>query len=319
MTLKYPGIFDDLNLRDGVKAKLRHGQTVRWEEPVNLEIARKLGWQDVGRSATVYLRIAMAALGPTADGVPSGYVAQVEDITERKQAEAQLREAHEREKERNRLLRGIVHELKTPVTSMMAASELLMLDLPEGAMLSAAKALHRSAENMNRRIDDFLLLARSRLGTLRLNVVPVSLVPLLRDAVDQMKPVVSGRSQSLILDMPSQLCSVRGDSARLHLVIRQLLDNASKFTPEGGKITLRARLNSDSLVVEVEDTGPGIDEAEQKRLFRTYEKPTDDRLGIGLALSKALIGLHGGQIWVKSQKGKGSTFGFSLPQAEQLA
>ncbi|MCX6000426.1 MAG: PAS domain-containing sensor histidine kinase [Chloroflexi bacterium] len=306
-------IFDDPNVGDKLKARLRRGETVRWEEPIDLDAARKGGWDDAGRSGTVYVSIAMAALSPGADGVPSGYMAQIEDITVRKQAEAELEKAHGQEKERSRLLSGLLHELKTPVTTMMVGSGLLALDLPEGPMRRVAKTLQRSTENMNRRIDDFLLLARSSLGLIQLNLTTISPLPLLRDAVDYMEPVVSSRGQLVILDMPDQLCPVQADSVRLHVVMRHLIDNASRLTPEGGRITLRARQNGEGLIVEVEDTGPGIDEAEQERLFQTHGKPTNDRLGIGLALSNALVRLHGGRIWAKSQKGKGSTFCFSLP------
>ncbi|MBI2288387.1 MAG: ATP-binding protein, partial [Chloroflexi bacterium] len=94
--------------------------------------------------------------------------------------------------------------------------------------------------------------------------------------------------------------------------------NASKFTPEGGMITLRAREKDATLVVEVQDTGNGIPEEEQQRICQPYHRQVSDRehlsgLGLGLALCKNLVELQGGKIWVESQVGKGSTFGFSLP------
>jgi len=99
-----------------------------------------------------------------------------------------------------------------------------------------------------------------------------------------------------------------------------LLGNACKYTPEGGRITLRARVEDSNLVVEVKDTGPGISKEEQAQVFDRYYRGHGERgrifgLGIGLALSKMLIELHGGKIWLRSQEGKGSTFGFSVPLA----
>ena len=94
--------------------------------------------------------------------------------------------------------------------------------------------------------------------------------------------------------------------------------NATKFTPEGGIITLRAREQNGALVIEVQDTGRGIPEEEQRRLFRPYYRQLSDRehlsgLGLGLALCKNLVQLHGGRIWVQSEEGKGATFSFSIP------
>ena len=108
------------------------------------------------------------------------------------------------------------------------------------------------------------------------------------------------------------------DEDRLRQIILNLLSNASKFTPDGGKIILRAREKAANLILEVEDTGPGISDKDQKWLFEPYYRVERERerisgLGLGLALSKTLVELHGGQIWVKSQVGQGSTFGFSLP------
>jgi len=100
--------------------------------------------------------------------------------------------------------------------------------------------------------------------------------------------------------------------------VLNLLNNAFKFTPAGGKITLRAKQEDGNLVVEVKDTGPGIAEEDQQRIFEPYQRKESDRerlsgLGLGLALCKTLVELHRGRIWIKSRAGRGSTFGFSLP------
>ena len=120
--------------------------------------------------------------------------------------------------------------------------------------------------------------------------------------------------------LPPSLPLVWADKERLRQVVLNLLINASKFTPEGGKITLKAKEKDTSLVMEIQDTGPGIPEEEQQRLFQPYHRQITDRehlsgLGLGLALCKYLVELHNGKIWVESQVGKGSTFGFSIPLA----
>jgi signal transduction histidine kinase len=216
--------------------------------------------------------------------------------------------------------RGLVHELKTPLTSVIASSELLALELPDGPLLRMTKNINRSAENLNERINELLDVARGELGMLKLSLTAVDPSRLLRELAEDMGPVASKQHQSLVLDLPPVLLPVWADENRLRQVVLNLLSNACKFTGEGGKIILGAREEGERLIVEVEDTGPGLSEAEQQRLFTRYYRGEGDRerfsgLGLGLALCKTLVELHKGQIWVRSQPGKGSTFGFSVPLA----
>jgi signal transduction histidine kinase len=180
-----------------------------------------------------------------------------------------------------------------------------------------AKNIYRGALNLNNRVEELLDLAKGELGMLTLRYGTVAPLQLLRQVFDDTTPLASSRGQSLNLDVPPSLPQIWADEDRLRQVMLNLLNNAFKFTPKGGKITLRAKEMDANLIVEVEDTGPGISE-EQQRLFQPYHRLESDRerlsgLGLGLALSKMVVELHGAQIWAKSQKGKGSTFGFSLP------
>jgi len=250
---------------------------------------------------------------------------------ERKGAEERLQELYEQEKrlrqereaeinKRVEYTRALVHELKTPLTSVMASSELLVSELPEGTLLRLARNLHRSACNLSKRIDELLDLARGELGMIHLNRKPMDILQLLSGVADDMTLAASSHHQSLILDTPSSLPEVWADEERLQQVVLNLLTNAFKFTPEGGKITLRAAQHDKDLLVQVQDNGRGIDEAEQKRLFDPYHRLESDRerlsgLGLGLSLCKILVELHGGEIWIASQKGEGSTFSFSIPLA----
>ncbi|MCX5998652.1 MAG: PAS domain S-box protein [Chloroflexi bacterium] len=314
---------------DTVREGLGQGQTVRWGTAIDFDRLRKHGRYHGTRSGVAQLDLQVTPLGIERQGSANGYSIQIQDVTERTQAEQRRSEAYEKEsalraelememKRRAEFLRALVHELKTPITSVMASGELLAVELPEGPLLSAANNLYRSAENLNRRIDELLDLARGELGMLRLNTTSVMPVELLREIFGEMAAVVKAHGQTLVLDVPASLPIIRADKDRLRQVLLNLLSNASKFTGEGGTITVRARQADADLVVEVKDTGPGIDKAEQPRLFHAYERLMGDSqqfsgLGLGLALSKALVELHGGQIWVKSEKGKGSTFGFSIP------
>ena len=245
------------------------------------------------------------------------------------QSEGELQELYQSEKELRRKLeeeinkrieftRALVHELKTPITPVLASSELLLQKLKDEPFLGLAQNINQGATNLNQRIDELLDSAKGEMGMLQLNPEPVDPIQLLQRIVNEETPVALRNRQSLNVELPSSLLVVRVDEERFRQVVFNLMNNAFKFTPEGGKVILKAREEGANLIVEVQDTGPGISEEEQKRLFEPYHRLKSDRerlsgLGLGLSLSKKLVELHGGQIWVKSQKGKGSTFGFSIP------
>ncbi len=254
---------------------------------------------------------------------------QVMDITELEQAQEKLEEAYEQERSlreqlqaeaqwRVEFTRALVHELKTPLTPVLSSSELLYSELREEPWMSIAENIHRGATNLSNRIDELLDLAKVEIGTLKLNREAMDVLPLLQRVADDMALVAKSAGQSLTMELPSSLPRVWADEDRLRQVLLNLLINASKFTQEGGKIILRAREQNDSLVVEVEDNGPGIPNEDQGRLFQPYHRQLSDRehlsgLGLGLALCKNIVELHDGDIWVNSEVGKGSTFGFSIP------
>ena len=251
------------------------------------------------------------------------------DITEREMAQVRLEEAYEKERRlrqelqvevqrRVEFTRALVHELKTPLTPIMSSSDLLVSGLKEEPWLSVAQNIQRGAINLNKRIGELLDLARGEIGMLRLNPKRVDFLKQLQNVGSEMSVVASINGQLLKVELPETLSQPWADSDRLLQITQNLLVNATKFTPEGGTITLRAKEENGSIVVEVQDTGYGIPEEEQRRLFRPYHRQTGDRehlsgLGLGLALCKNLVQLHGGRIWVRSQEGKGSTFSFSIP------
>lgn len=256
------------------------------------------------------------------------------DITELERAQEKLEDAYEEERELRRELeeearrrieftRALVHELKTPLTPVLSSSELLYSELHEEPWMSIAENIHRGATNLSNRIDELLDLARVEIGILKVNRKAVNVVPLLHRAGKDMKVVTSAAGQSLRVMLPDSLPPVWADADRLRQVVQNLLINASKFTPEGGKITLRAKEQDEYMVVEVQDNGPGIPEEDQKRLFLPYNRQLGDRehlsgLGLGLALCKYLVELHDGEIWLNSRVGKGSTFSFSIPLATSI-
>src|SRR5208283_314166 len=251
------------------------------------------------------------------------------DITEQELSEQKLEEAYEKERRlrqelqievqrRVEFTRALVHELKTPLTPIMSSSDLLVSGLTEEPWLSVAQNIQRGAINLNKRIGELLDLARGEIGMLKLNPKRVDILKLLQHVGSEMSVVASSNGQILKVELPDSLPLPWADEDRLRQITQNLLVNATKFTPEGGTITLRAKEQNGSLLIEVQDTGYGIPEEEQRRLFRPYHRQIGDRehlsgLGLGLALCKNLVQLHGGRIWVKSEEGKGATFSFSIP------
>ena len=261
------------------------------------------------------------------------YVVSIIDITERKQAEtaiarlfieeSTLRQKLEVEmKGRVDFTRALVHELKTPLTPMLTSSDMLATELKNGPLLKLAQNINRGANRLNKRIDELLDLAKGEIGMLKLNYNLVHPANVLHEAAEEIMPSANKKHQSLDVEIPPSMDSLWADETRLLQIITNLLNNACKFTPENGKIILKAWEANGFLTVEVQDNGPGISGDDQQKIFNTYYqggsvKQQAHGLGIGLALCKLLTELHGGKIWVESQIGAGSTFGFSIPLKQQ--
>lgn len=215
--------------------------------------------------------------------------------------------------------RTLVHELKTPLTPMIGASEILIEKTKDDKVLSRiSKNINRGAYNLNRRISDLADLAKGEIGLLNIYYKPFDLLQMIYDLVDFMKVNAERKHQSITLDIPQAFPIVWADEDRIRQVTLNLLDNAIKFTPENGRVVLKVNANQESFMVHIKDNGCGIDIEDHKHLFELYwcSKNNEEGLsglGIGLPLSKMLIELHGGKIWFESEKGKESIFSFSIP------
>ncbi|MFC1953773.1 CHASE4 domain-containing protein [Chloroflexota bacterium] len=241
------------------------------------------------------------------------------ELNQRYEEEKELRQNLEREIDnRAEYTRALVHELKTPMTPVLAASELLLEELKEPNMRKLVESIDRSASNLNRRIDELLDLARGEVGQLTLNLGPLDPLKVLTDIAGDIQSVSLLQGQIFTQDLPEVLPLVMADEERFKQIVQNLLNNSIKFTPNGGKIALKAREDGGNLVIEISDTGRGISVEEQKRLFEPYHRSESDRerlsgLGLGLALAKRFVDLHGGQIWVESKRGEGTKFTFTIP------
>ena len=226
-----------------------------------------------------------------------------------------------KEEEWLRFIDTLSHELKTPLTSIIAAAGLLAEELEASGDSSHRRLIQTIIQNANTletRLAELLDIVKTGTGEIQLQLEPVDIKSLLRGTGMQISPLIQGKGQHLEIDLPPSLPIIRGDGQRLEQVVLNLLNNATKFSKEGGNIVLRARSRDTEIVVEVQDSGIGIAPEEQSRLFKPYSRLDADRqrhpgLGLGLALAKQVVELHGGKIWVESQPGKGSVFSFSLP------
>ncbi|PVV82631.1 PAS domain S-box protein [Dehalogenimonas alkenigignens] len=252
-----------------------------------------------------------------------------EEIASRHRAEAELQRLYEHEKslsyalkkqmdERVFFTRALVHELKTPLTPLLGSSEMLVNLAREEPLISLSRNVQSGAVKLRKRIDQLLDLAKGEVGLLKLKFAPVDLGNLLKELVSFISPSAVKKGLAIRLELPPSLPPIEGDRDYLYRVILNLLDNALKFTSSGGQVTIKAFVSGDAIEVWVSDTGIGIPKEKQERLFVPYSRVASDDtefagLGLGLSLCKNIIELHGGRIWIESQKDKGTTVRFTLP------
>ena len=182
----------------------------------------------------------------------------------------------------------------------------------------------RAINKLEARLSELLDMARIGIHGFELNVELLDPLPLVQNVVSELLPIAVEKRQALTLIAPKAIPMLWVDKQRFEQVLVNLVTNAIKFTWEGDTIEVRVQKTGGELVVEVEDHGPGITNEEQERIFQPYYRIEADRqrfsgLGLGLALSKQLVELHGGRLWVESKKGAGSIFAFSLPVKEGRA
>jgi PAS domain S-box-containing protein len=255
-----------------------------------------------------------------ASGEVEAVAGTTRDITERKQLERSLLEADRRKDE---FLATLAHELRNPLAPIRNAVQLLKLaDTNEEMVRTARQIIDRQAHHLVRLVDDLLDVSRITVGQVNLRNERVSLRQVLDDALEAAAPAIEAGHHLLVLAIPDPEDSpeLEGDGTRLSQVFQNLLDNAAKYTPPGGTITLRAEVQREKVVVSVRDTGIGIAGDAQSRVFELFTRVHPDDaiktsgLGIGLSLARKLVELHMGSIEVRSAGvGKGSEFIVTLP------
>ncbi len=223
---------------------------------------------------------------------------------------------------KSEFLANMSHELRTPLNAIIAMSEILgertFGDLTEKQEVYVSQVLD-SGVHLLSLINDVLDLSKVEAGQLELNIDPFNLGELLESSLVVVKERAQKHGITLQLESDPEVEIIHGDALRIKQVVYNLLTNAVKFTPDGGKVTLRAFNRENDVVVVVEDTGIGISPEDQQIIFDEFRQADSsysrkyEGTGLGLALSRKFVELHGGRIWVESEVGKGSRFFFSLP------
>ena len=262
-------------------------------------------------------------------GAIVGWVGVHEDITERRDAEIELRAARDRAEAasqvKSNFIANISHELRTPLSAIIGYTEIIMEECEEAgegtALLADLAKIEANARHLLGLINDLLDLTKIEAGRMDVSIEPVELVSLLRGIEPTVRPLVERRANRLRLVLPAVPITMQTDATKLRQMLLNLLGNAAKFT-EGGTVTLaveRDEVDGAMIVFDVTDTGIGMTAEQTSRLFERFtqaDASTTRRFGgtgLGLALTKAYASSVGGEIGVRSTQGVGSTFTLRLP------
>jgi PAS domain S-box-containing protein len=252
-----------------------------------------------------------------------GFLHLARDVTEKKRYEQRLKEL---DKMKSAFVSNVSHELRTPLTAIKASADnmldRLIGDL-NGKQVGYLTRIKSNSDRLARLINDLLDLSTIEAGKIDLRPTNLPLVTLVKEAAESLRTVAAEKLINLTVMSADPGVIAWADRDKVIQVLMNLIGNALKFTPTGGKVTIAVAKNSAAWIqISVTDTGPGIPAEEVNKVFgRFYQigqagTQKTQGTGLGLAISKALVEMHGGKIWVESEAGKGSTFSFTLP-AEQ--
>jgi signal transduction histidine kinase/CheY-like chemotaxis protein len=256
-----------------------------------------------------------------AAGAVAGIFVEGSDVTARKLIEDELRAAN---RQKDQFLAMLAHELRNPLAPITTAAQLLRMGkLDPKAATHASEIIARQAEHMTELVNDLLDVSRVTRGLVSLDREKLDINTVVASAVEQVRPLIEAKRHSLTLQMSGEPAHVLGDRTRLVQVVSNILNNAAKYTPSAGRITLDLKVLDGQAQISVRDNGVGIEADVLPYIFDlfTQAERTPDRsqggLGIGLALVKSLVGLHGGQVEARSDgPGLGSEFFVRLPCIE---
>jgi two-component system, OmpR family, phosphate regulon sensor histidine kinase PhoR len=254
-------------------------------------------------------RFIRAITVPIKAGNDTGVLVLFQDLTELRNLQTMRRE----------FIGNISHELRTPLAAIKAIGDTLR----DGAINdkeAAGDFLNRldvEIEGMTQMVNELIDLSRIETGQIKLRLEQIDINKVIAEVISRMTPQADRRQISISRDLAPDILFIQADRERIQHVITNILHNAIKFTPPGGRVSISTRFDSGSVVTRVTDTGIGISKEDLPHIFERFFKADRSRstsgTGLGLAIAKHIIQSHSGNIWVESEEGKGSTFGFSLP------
>lgn len=298
----------------GIEDKLRQaavqGTSFQDEVSQTTATAIRLGGQPIGSLAMTGAVISDSALEAIAN------LAAIGLERTRAQKAANLAEAARQSEElKSTLLDAIAHEFKTPLTSIKAASSAL-LSSPDSNSQELVHIVSEECDRLERLVTEVIHMARLEAGGVQLNRQLCPARQLIDKALEPMRGNVNGRIE---LRIAADLPDIAVDPELVELAIRQLIDNALKYSPQSSAVVISAHTHNNNLVIRVSDQGPGIPEAEQARIFEKFYRGPNRQVtgtGLGLAIAREIVRSHGGDIWVESAANHGSTFSLSIPVAQ---
>jgi PAS domain S-box-containing protein len=272
-------------------------------------------------------------IAPLLDGdTIVGTITVIEDVSERVAAERLLRaqiavanearvNAEAASRSKDEFLATLSHEIRTPLSAVLGWVHLLKARDPDAATVKrAVDVIERNAKSQLSLISDMLDMARISSGKMRLEIADVNMINVVAGAVDAVRPAAEAKSIKLVVDLPAGAALISGDADRLLQVTWNILTNAVKFTGEGGMVVVSLRSDRSGTHLTVADTGQGIEPKFLAQVFERFKQAdtsttrTNGGLGLGLALVKDLVNMHGGEVTAESPgPGLGSTFSIHLP------
>ena len=302
----------------------RDAVTARWRECIGSREPFEAEYRLRDRNGDYHWVLGRALPLRNDAGEPVRWVGTCTEIHEQMRVRDMLERGHraleEADRQKDRFLAMLAHELRNPLAPIATAAQLLKLAPGRvDTVVQAAEIIERQSQHMRNLVEDLVDASRIRRGQIALNHQPLQLGHVVAAAVEQTAPLIERRRHRLQVDDAAADAMLEGDRTRLVQVVANILNNAARYTPEGGEIRLDTCIDGPSVLLRVRDSGIGIDAALLPRVFElfTQAETADAReggLGIGLALARSFARLHGGELTAHSDgPGLGSTFEIRLP------
>lgn len=314
------------NVADGIVALDRDGNVVLWNRAAE-QVTGVPATEAHGRSPHQVLGrgLSGAPLVPIVRGVSEIWLSVTEavmrdpagQVSGRIYAFRDISADRSVEEMKSQFVSSVSHELRGPLTSIYGFAEtLLREDIPFGEDERRVFLGYISSESsrLTGIVDQLLNVARLDAGDLQVDLLPTDVRPVVAEVVTSAEESVA---HSFVLELPTEPLSAEADADKLRQVLAHLVDNAVKYSPDGGRVTVAARRKSGTVEFQIADEGVGIPEAEHNLIFRKFYRADQERggTGLGLFLAQELVNAMGGRIWVESSEGEGSRFAFELPAA----